>query len=94
MAESIPKITPEQFALWKYGPVTQTVFEYLKAYKHKLQVEHLDRWMNGEDEKDPNFEMRAKGVCIFVDEFLSLEYEELAKAYGESEEDVNTTNGC
>lgn len=93
---NIPEITEAQFALWKYSPVTQTVFQYLRAYQEKLKQEHIDRWMTGEADKDPEFESRARGVCIFVDEFLQLSFLELQRAYGNSEEqgeNVSITDG-
>ncbi len=85
MSENSLRITKDQFSLWKNSPVTQTVFRYLEAYAHAQKLAHLDRWINGEAISDPDFEVKVRGVIIFVNEFISLEYDELEKAYGEEE---------
>jgi hypothetical protein len=77
----LPVITEQQYALWKHNPVTVVVREFLRAYKRRIEQEHLERWAAGND--DPKLEARALGVCIFAEEFLGLEFASLAKAYGE-----------
>jgi hypothetical protein len=78
---SDPQISKSQYAMWKNSPVTQVVFNYLKAYQQAQRLAHLDRWESGESTTDPDFESSARGVCLFVTEFTDLQYEEIAKTF-------------
>ena len=89
IAPELPVITEQQFALWKHNPVTVVVRQFLRAYREKVLQDHLDRFVQGND--DPKLEMRALGVAIFSAEFLDLEFASLEKAYGES--DVGDDDG-
>lgn len=84
---NIPRISKEQFALWRNNPVTLTIFRYLEAYCTAQKQLHLDRWISGEAVSDPDFEVKARGVIIFVEEFASLQYEELSQTFNWSPEE-------
>jgi hypothetical protein len=85
MNKNIPRITKDQFNLWWNSPVADVVREYLKSYQQALRYGHLERWENGNAASDPDFEQRARGVILFVNEFLQLEFSEIEKAYTEGE---------
>lgn len=85
MQSSIPRITREQFALWRNSPVTLTVFEFLKAYKAQVEKEHVERWSQGT--LDDQLESRALGVILFTDSFLELTFDAIEAAYEEVSED-------
>ena len=84
MQSSIPRITREQFALWRNSPVTLTVFEFLRAYKAQVEKEHLERWSQGALEDQ--LETRALGVILFTESFLELSFEAIEAAYNQMDE--------
>jgi hypothetical protein len=79
-----PRITREQFNLWRNSPVTLTVYEFLRAYKAQVEKEHLERWSGGN--LDEQLEMRALGVILFTDSFLELNYDAIEAAYTATDE--------
>jgi hypothetical protein len=83
----IPRISKLQFAAWKNNPVTLTVFKYLEVYSTAQKTAHLDRWISGEAVTDSDFEVKARGVILFLQEFSLLEYEEMAQTFGWLEEE-------
>ena len=83
ISRGIPRISREQFALWRNSPVTLTVFEFLRAYKRQVEAEHVERWTTGE--MDDQLEARALGVILFTNSFLELTYDAIEQAYSEQE---------
>jgi hypothetical protein len=75
----IPRVTREQYNLWRNSPVTLTVYRFLEAYRDQVRQEHLDRWEQGELE--PQLETRALGVILFTESFLELNYDAIEAAY-------------
>lgn len=84
MQNSPPRITREQFNLWRNSPVTLTVYEFLRAYKAQVEKEHLERWSSGN--LDEQLEMRALGVILFTDSFLELNFDAIEAAYTATDE--------
>lgn len=84
MQSSVPRITREQFNLWRNSPVTLTVFEFLRAYKAQVEREHVERWSQGVLEEQ--LETRALGVILFTDSFLELNFDAIEAAYTATDE--------
>lgn len=79
----IPRISREQYGLWRNSPVTLTVFKFLESYRDQVRREHLERWEQGELE--PQLEIRALGVILFTESFLELTYDAIEAAYNDTE---------
>lgn len=84
ISRRIPRISREQFSLWRNNPVTLTVFEFLRAYKRQVEAEHVERWTTGE--MDDQLEARALGVILFTNSFLELTFDAIEAAYLEEEQ--------
>lgn len=82
--EYIPRVSRDQFNLWRNHPVTRTVFKFLSSYRDQVRREHLERWEQGELE--PQLENRALGVILFTESFLELTYDAIEAAYGDERE--------
>ena len=83
MPEHIPRVTREQFGLWRQNPVTQTVYRFLEAYRDMVRQEHLERWEQGK--LDEQLESRAIGVILFTESFLELSFDAIEAAYADED---------
>lgn len=87
MTKTVRGISAEDFAAWKYHPVTKLVRSYLSDYADALAKTALEEFLGGGSFSEPR-QLELRGRLLVAKEAAELEFDAVAMFYQEEPENA------